>query len=358
MTILITGAAGFIGSFLARALINQGEKVIGIDNFNDYYPRKCKEFNVDLLRLQSKQEPTTIPKEKLLPILNKLQSYPDSLVSTPGTFHFYEADITNLNQLTKIFQQHNITSIIHLAAMAGVPKSTKQPLLYTKVNIEGTMNLLTLANTNKIQKFLFASSSSVYGHRETQKVKETDDITKARSVYGATKAAGEILCHSFHSTFNLNVAIVRIFGPIYGPLQRPYGMLHQRAINYIFNNKTLQIYGYKGLETAKDSTYIDDEVQGFLKILNSAFKYEIYNIGTSNPLPIKHWLDCIEQAAEKKLNINIIEADKADVSSSADITKAKENLGYEPKTTMQEGVKRQVEIFKLMPNWYQTMDNV
>ena len=135
-------------------------------------------------------------------------------------------------------------------------------------------------------------------------------------------------------------------------------MLHQRAINYTNNNKTLQIYGKDGLKTAKDATYIDDEVKGIIQILNSNFDFEIYNIGTQNPLSIKHWLDCIEQAFQKPLKQQIIAADKADVACSADISKAKNKLNYNPTTNMLDGIKRQVEIFKLMPAWYQEMDQV
>lgn len=365
MTILITGAAGFIGSALARSLISQGQDVIGIDNFNDYYSRRCKGFNVDLIRLSANQEAIENKDPEIHAVLNKIQEYynEDNKTETNktqqlGTFLFYELDINDYKKLQELFTTHNISAIIHLAAMAGVPLSTKKPILYTKVNVEGTTNLLELASINKVDKFLFASSSSVYGHRNQEKVKETDDITKTESVYGATKVAGEVLCHAFYKSKGLKSAIIRIFGPIYGPLQRPYGMLHQRAINYTHNNKTLEIYGRFGLTTAKDATYIDDEIQGIIKILNSDFYYEIYNIGTANPLPIQHWLDCIENAFGKKLQINIIEADAADVTSSADITKAKTKLGYEPKISMQEGLNRQVEIFKLMPKWYQEMENV
>ncbi len=361
MTILITGAAGFIGSNLARAIIWNGEDVVGIDNFNDYYQRRCKEFNVDLIRLTASKEPKETKDSELKEVHNKLKEYHEkdnNISPTHGNFNFYETDITNFNALKEIFSKNKITAIIHLAAMAGVPLSTKKPILYSKVNVEGTTNLLELASTNNINKFLFASSSSVYGHRGNICVKEIDDITKTRSVYGATKVAGEVLCHAFNKSKGLKCAIIRIFGPIYGPLQRPYGMIHQRAINYIHNNKTLSIYGRDGLETCKDATYIDDEVKGILQILKSDFDFEIYNIGTQNALTIKHWLGCVENAFNRQLKLQIIDADKADVTCSADITKAKENIGYYPKTEMQEGVKRQVDVFKIMPKWYQKMDEV
>ena len=361
MTILITGAAGFIGSQLAMACLRRGDSVIGVDNFNEYYARKCKEFNLDLVRLTANKEPLATKDLEIKTVFEKLQGYStnDKINSQKqGSFQFYEIDILDYDKLKNIFENNNITAIIHLAAWAGVPLSTKKPIIYAKVNVEGTTNLLKLAADYNVNKFLFASSSSVYGHRSQEQVKETDSITNAESVYGATKVAGEVLCHAFYKSRGLKSAIIRIFGPIYGPLQRPHGMLHQRAINYLHNNKTLQIYGRNGLDTAKDATYIDDEIQGFLKILDSDFEYEIYNIGTANPLSIRHWLDCIEKAFEKKLQINIIDADTADVTSSADISKAESKVGYRPKMSMEEGVKRQVEVFKLMPKWYQEMKDV
>lgn len=361
MAILITGAAGFIGSQLARTLIWQGQDVIGIDNFNDYYSRTCKNFNVDLTRLSAKQETLETKDPEIYTVLKKIQEFKslDNKESEIlGNFHFYETDICDNDKLEELFKKHKITAIIHLAAWAGVPLSTEKPRTYTKVNVNGTTNLLKLASDNGTAKFLFASSSSVYGHRKQEKVKETDDITKTESVYGATKVAGEVLCHAFYKSRGLKSAVIRIFGPIYGPLQRPYGMLHQRAINFTHNNKTLEIYGRNGLDTAKDATYIDDEIQGIIQILNSDFDFEVYNIGTANPLTIRHWINCIEQTFNKKLNLKIIDADVADVTSSADITKARTQLAYEPKISMLEGVRRQVEVFKLMPKWYQEMDDV
>jgi len=236
-------------------------------------------------------------------------------------------------------------------------------LSYVKVNVEGTTNLLKLTKEHQINKFIFASSSSVYGTREDRQVREDDNITKTSSVYGATKVAGEVLCHSFSQCFGMNIIVIRIFGPVYGPLQRPYGMLQQRAINYVHNNKTLQIYGKNGLDTAKDSTYIDDEIDGFIACLdydNVASKnyFEIFNLGTANPLPIKVWLDAVNKAYGKQVDLEIIDVDQSDVVSSADITKAKNILNYSPKINFYEGINRQVEIFKLMPKWYQELNEV
>lgn len=354
MNVLVTGAAGFIGSYIARQLISRGVNVIGIDNYNDYYLRSCKEFNVDLINKQVGG--ALLTDEKLVSTVYETLSslYVDS--GMKGEFHFYEGDIRDFAFLESVFANHKIDKVIHLAAMAGVPLSEKKPRLYTEVNVDGTVNLLNLSVQHNISRFVFASSSSVYGNREDRKVTEEDDVSKPASVYGASKVAGEVLCHSFYKMFGLSVMIARIFGPIYGPLQRPYGMFHQRAINYVFNNKEIQIYGKLGIDTAKDSTYIDDEVNGILACLECTYDFEVFNIGTSNPLPIKVWIDAIEQAFGKQAIYKVVTVDKGDVVSSASIDKAQKMLSYSPSMDMYEGVKRQVEIFKLMPKWYQEME--
>jgi UDP-glucuronate 4-epimerase len=229
--------------------------------------------------------------------------------------------------------------------------------LYTKVNVDGTVNLLEACKNNKVAKFVFASTASAYGQKD-HKVKEEEGVAFPWSVYGATKSAGEVMCHAFYKLFGINVAVARIFGPIYGPLQRPYGMLIQRAINYVHNNKELQIYGVKGLETAKDFTYIDDEVDGLLLALDKINGYEQFNLGTSDAIALKNWFTAIGDAMKTPVTYKIIDADPGDVATSADITKAKNVLGYLPKMNYKEGVRRQVEVFNLMPEWYKTMEKV
>lgn len=358
MNILITGAAGFIGSHLARRLVWHGYNVVGIDNLHHYYLKECKEYNLDLINLASKKEPIFFKIEELENVYTKLKSYHADEISDMGGFKFYKGDIVDCDFLQRLFNENKFDAIVHLAAMAGVPLSTKNPHLYTEVNVDGTNNLLDLAQKNGVKKFVFGSSSSVYGNREDGKVKEDDNITKTLSIYGATKTAGEAMCHAYHNLFGMDVVIARIFGPIYGPFQRPFGMFHQRAINYTYNNRSLEIYGKRGLETAKDSTYIDDTISGLLLCLQRDLKFEIFNIGTSDPKPIKIWIDSVERAMKQKVKFEVKESDKADVVSSADISKAQSILGYSPYMNMQEGVSRQVEIFNAMPERYKKMQDV
>ncbi|NCT55760.1 NAD-dependent epimerase/dehydratase family protein [bacterium] len=359
MKVLVTGAAGYIGSYVARALLWRGDDVVGLDNFNFYYPRNCKEFHVDLCHKASGRKTHYFSGETIDPVYKKLKGYFDGKkAKEPGQFSFYEADITNYEFLEYIFTREKPDAVIHLAAMAGVPFSTKQPRVYSSVNVDGTTNLLNLCKEVGTNKFIFASSSSVYGDMGGGLVTEKDDVTRAVSIYGATKVAGESISHAAHAIYGINCVNIRIFGPIYGPLQRPYGMFLPRAINFIRNNKIMQIYGRKGLETAKDSTYIDDLVDGLLLALDSDVKFDVFNIGTQNPQSIQQWLDAVEKAYGEPVKYKIVDVDVADVASSASIAKARKILGYSPKATLEEGVKRQVEVFKMMPEWYQTMDNV
>ena len=356
MKVLITGAAGFIGSYLARALIWRGNDVVGIDSFNDYYGRRCKEFNLDLIYLAAGGKAHTFKEKEVLPVYEKINSYfSGNKSSTPGSFRFHTCDILDYELLTKIFSQNKFDAVIHLAAMAGVPRSKEQPEFYSKVNVEGTTNLLNLSVKNEVGRFVFGSTASVYGDYGGSRVTE-EQRTSPSSVYGATKVAGEVLCNSFHQTFGLNVFIARIFGPIYGPLQRPYGMLAQRTINYVFSGKTLSIYGKNGLETAKDNTYIDDQVKGIILCLENCNGFDIFNIGTSEPKPIRELLQAVSESVGQEVKHQITSPDNADTSVSADITKARNKIGYVPTMEFKEGIRRQVEVFKLMPQWYREMD--
>ncbi len=359
MKILVTGAAGFIGSYVARALIWRGDEVVGLDNFHGYYPRVCKEFNVDLIRMSAGKRPKNNPRKDVVNVYQKIKEYYSGKIKRkPGKFTFYEADIIDYNTMREIFKKEKFDAIVHLAAMAGVPLSVKNPKYYTKANVMGTVNLLDACREFGVKKFVFGSSSSVYGHREDKKVTEEDTVMRVVSPYGATKVAGEVLCHAASAVYGINVVVDRIFGPIYGPLQRTYGMFMQRAINYTHNDREISIYGKKGLRSAKDSTYIDDQVDGLIKCLDYDTKFDVFNIGTSNPQSIATWIKMIEKHFKKPVKYKIADVDKGDVASSADISKAKRILKYRPKMRLSEGVRRQIEVFKLMPGWYKTLSEV
>jgi UDP-glucuronate 4-epimerase len=359
MKILVTGAAGFIGSYISREVLWRGDDVIGIDNFHDYYPKRCKDFNLDLVRLAAEETLLETAPSEAAPVYEKLKAYAEVAKNkkSPGKFTFIEGDIVDTPFIKKLFAENRFDGVVHLAAMAGVPLSAKEPLLYTKVNVEGTVNLLESCRETNVKKFVFASTASAYGQKD-HKVKEEEGVAFPWSVYGATKSAGEAICHAFYKMYGINVAVARIFGPIYGPLQRPYGMLLQRAINFVYNDKVLQIYGAHGLSTAKDFTYIDDEVTGLLLCLDKIQGYEQFNLGTSDAISLEKWFEAIEKSMGKPVKYEIVPADKGDVATSADISKAQKILGYKPTMVYEEGIRRQVEVFNLMPSWYKTLERV
>lgn len=355
MKILVTGAAGFIGSYISRELIRRGDDVIGVDNFNDYYPRECKEFNLDLVSLEANNKLINFSHEEVTPIYNKLLDYTGlNHLEQTGVFEFEEGDIVDAPFIEKIFDTYKPEAVIHLAAMAGVPFSLKKPLLYSDVNVTGTVNLLEQSAKKGVKKFVFGSSSSVYGDRKEVPFKESDDVDQPISTYAATKRMGEIICYTYHYLYNLPIVCARIFGPIYGPLQRPYGMAAQRFIKQVHQDEPITIYGDGSM--ARDSTYIDDEVDGLIRCLDKDLSYEIINIGTGNPVTVLDLAILVKEYFGKG-EITFIDQPPTEVPVTyADISKSKDLLGYEPKISFSEGLRRQVEVFKLMPKWYQDME--
>lgn len=355
MKILITGAAGFIGSYLSRRLIRRGDDVIGLDNFIDYYPRECKEFNLDLVYLEAGKEPRIYKKETVEPIYQKLIEYNEQQhLEKTGKFTFYEGDIVDSKFLAELFEAEEIDAVVHLGAMAGVPYSLKLPRLYSDVNVTGTINLLEASVKNNIKKFVFGSSSSVYGGRTDVPFKEDDDVDKPISTYAATKRMGEIICYTYNYLYRIPTVCVRIFGPIYGPLQRFYGMAAQRFIRQVYQGLPITVYGDG--EMGRDSTYIDDEVDGLIRALDSTINYDIINVGTGSPVTVNELANKVVELFGKGEIIHIDKPLTEVPITYADITKATELLGYKPKVDFSEGLKRQFEVFMMMPQWYKEME--
>ena len=306
-TILVTGAAGFIASRVARKLLENGESIVGVDNINDYYDKKLKHHR-----------------------LNELKEFPN--------FTFYKTDIENMEALSDVFLKHKIDKIINLAARAGVRYSIKNPHVYLATNAHGTLNLLELMREHSIQKMVLASSSSLYAG---QKMPFTEDLSVNTPIspYAVTKKAAEVLAYSYHYLFGLDITVLRYF-TVYGPAGRP-DMSYFRFIKWIDEGKELILYGDG--EQRRDFTYVDDIVDGTIKALKP-IGYEIINLGNNHPHNMLEMISIIEKGLGKKAEIKHMPVQKADATATwANITKAKRLLDWEPKVSLEEGIEKTIQ---------------
>jgi len=309
-TIIVTGAAGFIGSHAAEALIERGYRVVGIDNFCDFYDRSWKENN---------------------------------LKSIGSGIDVEELDVTHGAAVSRLVAQTKPVGILHLAAMAGVRPSIEQPAYYARVNVEGTTHLLQAAVEHKVQKFVFASSSSVYGNLGRVPFREDDPVAEPISPYAATKRAGELMCYTYWHLYRLPVFCLRFF-TVFGPRQRPDLAIH-KFTRLISAGKPVPIFGDGS--TSRDYTFVDDIVSGIVASLERCDRYRIYNLGGNDPVTLSTLVSEIEKAVGKKALIDRRPAQPGDVERTyADLTRSAAELGYKPRTSLAEGLKRFVGWFK------------
>ncbi|MEA3343752.1 MAG: GDP-mannose 4,6-dehydratase [archaeon] len=309
MKILITGAAGFIGSHVADALLERGDTLIAVDNFNDYYSPKNKKSNI-------KQ------------------------AQTNENYSIHNADILDIEGMKAIFEQTTPGKVIHLAARAGVRPSLENPGLYADVNIKGLINMLELAKEFKIQNFISGSSSSVYGANKKVPFAESDPVNSPISPYAATKRAGELICSTYHHLYKINISCLRFF-TVYGERGRP-DMAPYKFTKAISEGKEITMYGDG--TTKRDYTYIDDIVSGIIAALDRNHGFEIFNLGNSKTVPLKHLIETIENALGKKAKIRRMPLQPGDVTITyADITKSKKLLGYSPETSIEQGIRNFVK---------------
>jgi len=303
MKALITGAAGFIGSHLCERLLADDWGVVGVDNFDDYYDPQIKRRNIN----------------------NCLKN---------KNFVLIEADIRDSDAMDKVIGG-DVQIIVHLAAMAGVRPSIAQPLLYADVNVNGTMVLLELAKKYRIDKFIFGSSSSVYGNNKKVPFSEDDNVDFPISPYAATKKAGELICHTYHHLYGMSVTCLRFF-TVYGPRQRPDLAIHKFA-KLIEQNKPIPVYGDGTM--MRDFTYIDDIVNGIVAAMNRCDGFNIYNLGESQPITVNELITEIEKSLGRKATRQYQPHQPGDVERTyADITKSVRELGYNPETSIQAGL--------------------
>ncbi len=312
MTVLITGGAGFIGSHLAENLVAEGYRVVCIDDFNDFYDPRIKWENIA-----------------------GLQARPE--------FRLVKGDITDNETLEKLFSAWKIEQVVHLAARAGVRPSLHQPALYEKVNVGGTINLLEQCIKHQVNKFIFGSSSSVYGEQDKIPFSEDDRVERPISPYAATKRAAELICYTYHHLYQLSVTCLRFF-TVYGPRQRPEMAIH-KFTSLIYQGQPIPLYGDGS--SSRDYTFISDIISGVRAAMSRDFGYEIINLGNSSPIQLKELVRMIEDALGLKARINFQPPQSGDVTRTyADISKAQKLLGYHPEVPIEEGIALFVDWFK------------
>ena len=313
MKILVTGGAGFIGFHLAKKLSEKDEIVI-VDNLSDYYDIKLKEARLEQI------------KDKV---------------------EFHKIDISDFSSLKKIFEKYEFDLICHIAAQAGVRYSLINPWAYEKSNILGTLNIFELAKKFNIKKVIYASSSSVYGGNKKVPFSEEDKVDKPISLYAATKIANELMAHTYHHLYKIDMVGLRYF-TVYGPFGRPDMAMFKFTKN-IFEDKPIEVYNFGNMK--RDFTYIDDIIGGTIKAINFCLNNddicEIINLGNSKPVELNYFIELLEKEIGKEAKKNLLPMQPGDVLETyADITKAKKILGWEPKTEIEEGVKKFVEWYR------------
>jgi UDP-glucuronate 4-epimerase len=310
MRILVTGGAGFIGSHLAEKLLRTGHQVVILDDFNDFYDPRIKHANI-----------AGFTKDVTL----------------------CQIDLREKDSVLNVFSREKVDAVVHLAARAGVRPSIQFPELYYETNVIGTLNLLEAARTTGVERFIFASSSSVYGASKTVPFSEEEHLTQTLSPYAATKIGGEFLCSTYSHLYQTRVVALRYF-TVYGPRQRPDLAIHQFT-RRIYAGEPIDQFGDG--TTQRDYTYIDDIIQGTMAALDyDGPIFDVFNLGESQTIQLKDLILAIENALGKKAKINRVGEQPGDMPLTyADISKARKSLGYNPKTKLSEGLPKFVDWF-------------
>ncbi|MDQ7052795.1 MAG: GDP-mannose 4,6-dehydratase [candidate division KSB1 bacterium] len=312
MKVLVTGGAGFIGSHFCEYLLDREHKVVALDNFNDYYDPEIKRRNVESFARRKDAE-------------------------------LVEGDILDAELLERLFAQHHFDAVVHLAARAGVRPSLRQPKLYERVNVQGTIEILEQAQKHGVKKIVVASSSSVYGNNKKVPFSESDPVDHPISPYAATKKACELIAYTYHHLYDLDITCLRFF-TVYGPRQRPDMAIHKFTA-LIARGEPIPMYGDGS--TQRDYTYITDILDGVYKSLLHCEGYHIYNLGESRTIRLRDLIQLIEEAYGKKAEIRQLPMQPGDVQTTyADISRAKLELGYDPQVDVADGVREFVKWFK------------
>ena len=305
--ILVTGAAGFIGSHLVERLLAESHRVVGIDDFCGFYDPGAKRRNLES-------------------------------VGDCEDFDLRELDICDRDGVLDLFDRYRPRAVIHLAAMAGVRPSVEQPDRYVRVNVDGTASVLDAARRHDCEKLIFASSSSVYGNNEKAPFAETDAVDHPISPYAATKRAGELICHTYWHLYRLPVSCLRFFS-VFGPRQRP-DLAISIFLECMKDGRPIPMYGDGS--TSRDYTYVDDIIDGVVAALERCDRYRIYNLGGDSPTRLDDLIGAIERVTGKRANIDRRSCPPGDVERTwADLTRSRRELEYAPKTAIEKGIAAQ-----------------
>ncbi len=312
MKYLVTGSAGFIGFHTAKKLLEKGEVVIGVDNFNDYYDITLKESRNIIL-----------------------EKFPN--------FHLERGNIADVLFVRNLFERYEIQKVCHLAAQAGVRYSLKEPYKYIETNIVGFSNIINEAKNSGVKDFVFASSSSVYGDEEKMPFVESFNTDKPLSLYAATKKSNEVIAYSYHHLYNMNCTGLRFF-TVYGPWGRP-DMAMFSFTKDILEGRPIQVFNEGKMR--RDFTYIDDIVDGIVSACEVASPFEIINLGNHEPVELSYMIEVLEKEIGKKAIKEFLPLQPGDVLETyASIINAKEKLNWTPTTNIEVGVKKFIEWYK------------
>jgi UDP-glucuronate 4-epimerase len=329
MNILVTGAAGFIGSHVCQILLARGDRVIGIDNLNDYYDVKLKHSRLEKIK--------------------------------NSQFAFFQLDIADKDSLDKLFKENLIDKVINLAAQAGVRYSIENPWSYLNSNLSGFLSILEACRHHKIKHLVYASSSSVYGANTKLPFSVEDNVDHPLSLYAATKKSNELMAHCYSNLYKIPTTGLRFF-TVYGPWGRPDMALFLFTKN-IIEGKPIKVFNY-GNHT-RDFTFIDDIVEGIIRVLDntpsqnlnydfskstpaqSAAPYRVYNIGNNNPVKLMDYINAIENALDKKAIMELLPLQDGDVpDTQADVSHLEKDIGFKPETTVQDGINKFIKWYK------------
>ena len=330
MKILVTGSAGFIGSHITKRLVKNKHEVVGIDCMNDYYDISLKRARICELGIGNEKKGEEVKSDKY------------------SNFTFANIDLTNEDDLKNLFSNHQFDVVCNLAAQAGVRYSIVNPAVYVDNNIRGFFNLLDCVSKNKVGLFVYASSSSVYGNSSDMPFRIQSETSKPVSFYAATKKANELMAYTYSELYKLKTIGIRLF-TVYGPWGRP-DMAYFDFTNKILKGEAISLYNHGQLQ--RDFTYIDDIVNGFVKIIESKGtftneNYKIYNLGNHDPVTLERFVKAIETAIGKKAVINYLPMQQGDVESTyADISESKKDFQFEPSTSIEEGIKKFVDWYR------------